>query len=74
MQVVVFQDQSIMGWLSLLMAPVSFIFKFTIALLSYLLAFLLFIASPVIYLGHVVLYLTLLPLQIIIKLEVRGGI
>ena len=59
-----------MEWLSLLTTPLSFIFGFTITLLSYLLAPLLFIASPVIYLGHVVLYLTLLPLRILIKLEV----
>jgi hypothetical protein len=74
MHVVIFQDQVIMGWLSLLTTPVSFTFRLTITLLSYVLAPVLFIASPVIYLGQVVLYLTLLPLQILIKLEVSDDI
>lgn len=59
-----------MGWISVLTTPLSFVFGFTISLLSYLLSPILFIASPVIYLGQVVLYLTLLPLRILIKLEV----
>jgi hypothetical protein len=65
-----FPKQIIMGWLSLLTAPLSFLYGLTVTSLSYLLASLLFIASPVIYVGRIVLYLTLLPLQILIKLEV----
>lgn len=59
-----------MGWLSILKYPLLLILGLTTQLLSYLLSTLLFLASPVIYVGHVVLYLTLLPLRILIKLEV----
>ncbi|KAJ9484528.1 hypothetical protein VN97_g8831 [Penicillium thymicola] len=58
-----------MGWLSILKYPLLLILGLTTQLLSYLLSTLLFLASPVIYVGHVVLYLTLLPLRILIKLE-----
>ena len=59
-----------MNWVSILKYPLSLILGLTIQLLSYLFSTLLFLASPVIYIGHVVLYLTLLPLRILIKLEV----
>lgn len=59
-----------MGWVSILKYPLLLILGLTTQLLSYLLSTLLFLASPVIYIGHVVLYLTLLPLRILINLEV----
>ncbi|OQE43492.1 hypothetical protein PENCOP_c003G08722 [Penicillium coprophilum] len=58
-----------MSWVSILIYPLSFAFGLTTQLLSYLLATLLFLASPLIYIGHVVLYLALLPLRILMILE-----
>ncbi|CAI7654082.1 unnamed protein product [Penicillium glandicola] len=58
-----------MGWASIVTYPLSLAFFLTIQLLSYLLSTLLFLASPVIYIGHVVLYLALLPLRILIIFE-----
>lgn len=60
----------IMGWVSILTYPLLLVLGLTIQLLSYLLTTLLFLASPVIYIGHVVLYLALLPLRILVILEV----
>jgi hypothetical protein len=59
-----------MSWVSILTYPLLLVLGLTIQLLSYLLATLLFLASPVIYIGHVVLYLALLPLRILVILEV----
>lgn len=59
-----------MGWVSILKYPLSLVLGLTIQLLSYLLSTILFLASPLIYVGQVVLYLALLPLRILIKLEV----
>ncbi|KAJ5699624.1 hypothetical protein N7536_002637 [Penicillium majusculum] len=58
-----------MGWVFILKYPLSLVLGLTIQLLSHFLSTLLYLASPVIYIGHVVLYLTLLPLRILIKLE-----
>ncbi|KAJ5519152.1 hypothetical protein N7453_001574 [Penicillium expansum] len=58
-----------MGWVSILKYPLSLVLSLIIQLLSYFLSTLLFLASPVIYIGHVVLYLALLPLRILVILE-----
>lgn len=59
-----------MSWVSILKYPLLLVVGFIIQLLSYLLSTLLFLASPVIYIGHVFLYLALLPLRILVILEV----
>ncbi|KAI3224866.1 hypothetical protein DTO012A9_6961 [Penicillium roqueforti] len=58
-----------MSWVSILKYPLLLVVGFIIQLLSYLLSTLLFLASPVIYIGHVFLYLALLPLRILVILE-----